>query len=369
MSKRVSKLHLAGVATALALMTAPAYAQGGGNSAANMARRDSCYTAVTGDTAKLSAKIAKATAGGATQQEANRQVMSAMDSTQRRAVMTCVRPNGTTGRTTGSSTGDVALNNNRARSQTRIPVSKEPVRDTVIAAPVEPPPPPPAPAPEPPPPPPPAPAPEAAVYTPPPAPMVVKRYGNWYIGFGGGAAIPLEESRRAYDEGVNFNVPIGWESENNVLGFRLNFGYSKFEGRTNFRCTGTSVPCSGSTVGTRLPNQDPQIWSGMADLTLRVPFLGTWGGPMTGLYLVGGGGYNKFSDWYDNFALTNPDVNGSSSSVNKEAVTAFAANAGGGLRVGLGIADIFVESRYVHAFTPGHNISYVPVLLGLSLRP
>jgi len=332
-----------------------------------MARRDSCYTAVTGDTAKLSAKIAKAAAAGATRQDASRAVMANMDSTQRRAVMMCVNPNGATGRTSGSSTGEVALNNNRARSQTRIPVSKEPARDTVITAPVEPPPPPP-PAPEPPPPPPPPPAPvETTTYAPPPAPMIVKHYGNFYFGFGAGATIPLEESRHAYNEGVNFNVPLGWESVDNVWGFRLNFGYSKFEGRTSFSCSGSSVPCNGSTIGARLPVQDPQIWSGMADLTLRVPFLRQGGNPMTGLYFVGGGGYNKFSDWFENFALTDPDP--TSSSNTKEAVTAFALNGGAGLRWGLGITDIFVESRYVHAFTPNHNISYVPVYLGLALRP
>src|SRR4249919_2553756 len=108
MSKRVTQLHLVGVATALALMAAPASGQGGGNSAASMARRDSCYTAVTGDTAKLSAKIAKAAAAGATRQDASRAVMANMDSTQRRAVMMCVNPNGAAARTSGSSTGEVA---------------------------------------------------------------------------------------------------------------------------------------------------------------------------------------------------------------------------------------------------------------------
>ena len=367
MSKRVTHAHLAGLVTALALMSSPATAQDRAPNAAMMARRDSCYTAVTGDTAKLSARIAKATASGSTAREANQSVMAALDSTQRRAVMTCSRNGATMGRTTGTSGGDVNLS--RARSQKRIPVSKEvgegPVRDTAVVAVAPPPAPAPAPAPAP------TPAPvvvDTATYTPAPVPVVVKHYGNWYIGFGAGTAVPTEEARQAYDAGPNFNVPIGWESPESVLGFRVNLGYSKFEGRTTFRSTGTTAPGAGSSSTARLALQSPQIYSGMADLTLRLPFLGTYGGPMTGLYLVGGAGFNKFTDWYDNFARTNPEMTVGNNTATKEAYTTWAANGGGGLRLGFGMADVFAEARYVSAFTPNHRTSYVPVLLGLALR-
>lgn len=364
MSKRVTQLHLAGVATALALLTAPAFAQqGGANNAAMMARRDSCYTAVTGDTAKLSAKIQRATASGSSMQDANRSVMASMDSTQRRAVMTCARGTAAAPRTPATSTGDVSLNN-RARSQQRIPVTKEvgtgPVRDTTVAV-VPEPTPAPTPAPEPPPMPAPAPV-ETTTYTPAPAPMVVKHYGNWYIGFGGGTAVPMEELRPAYDPGANFNIPIGWQSPESVLGFRVNLGYSKFEARTAFRSNSTT------TTGAQLALQDPQIWSGMADLTLRLPFLGSWGGPMNGVYLVGGGGFNKFSDYFENLARTNPELNAGNDFSTKEAVTRFAANAGGGFSIGLGMADVFAEARYVRAFTPNHGTSYVPINIGLAFH-
>jgi len=192
---------------------------------------------------------------------------------------------------------------------------------------------------------------------------VLKRIGNWYIGFGAGAAIPINDADDSYTEGAHFNVPIGWESPNHLLGFRANFGYSKFEARSSFK-SGTAIP-----IGARLALQDPQIWSGMADATLRLPFLGTWGGPLNGFYILGGIGYNKFSDWYDNFARTNPEMTVGNSTATQEAYTAFAANGGGGIRVGLGIADVFAEARYVNAWTPNHSTSYVPVMLGVALRP
>jgi type IV secretory pathway VirB2 component (pilin) len=378
MSKRVTHVHLAGAATALALMSFPASAQqSGGNSAASSARRDSCYTSVTGDTAKYSAMVAKLTAGGKSLQEANREAMAKVDSTKRRAIMACVRSSATA----KSSGGEVNLK--RANSEERIPVTKE---VAVIAPPPEPPPPPP-PAPEPPPPPPPPPAPEPK-YTPVPAPMIVKHYGNWYVGLGAGGSIPVSHFDQAYDAGFAMQLPIGWESQNSIVGGRLNFGYQRFQGRSTFRSTGTIVPLgtnnsvttivNGQTVVIvpRLALEDSRIWSGMADLTLRIPWTGQWGGPMNGLYLVGGGGFNTFVDWSTSIARTNPDLivgngnlvdNNFDLSANKTE-TRFAANAGGGFSVGLGIADVFAESRYVWAFTPNNHLGYVPIILGVALR-
>jgi hypothetical protein len=366
MSKRVLQVNLGGAMLALAVMTLPALAQqGGAPSEAQMARRDSCYTAVTGDTAKLSAKIAAATASGSTMQEANRTVMAGLDSTKRRAVMTCARP----ARTTGSSGGNVDLGTNRARSQTRIPVSKEvgtgPVRDTVVAATPEPTPPAPTPEPAP------TPAPvvaETTTYTPAPAPVVIKRIGNFYIGFGAGRAWPTEEIRQGFKDGVNLNVPIGWESETNPLGFRVNLGYTQFEGRHGFLSTGTAVPGAGSMTTALLPTRDVVIYSAMADLTLRVPFLGTWGGPMTGLYLVGGGGLNHFKNFSESLARTNPELTSGGVYSNEESLSRYGWNAGAGARFGLRMADIFVESRYVRTYMPSNSISHVPVTLGLALH-
>ncbi len=360
MGKRVTHAHLAGVVTALALVSSPATAQSGG-SAAMAARRDSCYTAITGDTAKLSAKIAKATAAGSTMQEASRSAMAGVDSTKRRAIMACSR---STAAKTGTSGGEVAVAR-RAASETRIPVQKEigagPARDTVIAAP-EPPPPPPAPEPPPPPP----PAPDTNTYTPPP-PMVVKHYGNFYVGFNAGAAIPTGFLNDNYNTGVNFNLPIGWETVHSIVGARLNFGYSKFQTHDTFNPRAVLTP-SGVIVTSLPALDDIQIWSGMADVTVRLPFLGQWGGPMNGMYLLGGGGFNTFRDWSSNIARTNPELLFGNTTFDNESVTKGALNAGGGFSWGLGVADIFAEGRYVWAYTPNHTSGYVPVTIGVALR-
>jgi hypothetical protein len=218
--------------------------------------------------------------------------------------------------------------------------------------------------------------------------MIVKHYGNWYVGLGAGGSIPVSHFDQAYDAGFAMQLPIGWESPNSIVGGRLNFGYQRFQGRSTFRSTGTIVPLgtnnsvttivNGQTVVIvpRLALEDSRIWSGMADLTLRIPWTGQWGGPMNGLYLVGGGGFNTFVDWSTSIARTNPEVivgNGNIVDSNLDLVTnktetRFAANAGGGFSVGLGIADVFAESRYVWAFTPNNHLGYVPIILGVALR-
>lgn len=356
MSTRVSNVRLAGVAMALAIVAGTAGAQA--RTTRVSTRNAPCPSAYKDSTMRTT--TAPATTGSM-----SNPTYSSTDTTVRVADTSktryahCRRTKSTT-RTAG---GEVGLT--RARSQERIPVSKEPgvgpVRDTmpapVAVAPdtATPPPPPP-------------PLVETPAYVPPAPAMVVKHYGNWYIGFGAGTAVPTEELRQAYNSGVSMHVPIGWESESSPLGVRLNLGYSKFEGRTTFRSTGTTTPGAGSSSTAMLPLDAIQLWSALADLTLRLPVFGnSLGGPMNGLYAVAGGGFNQFRDFAFNLQRTNPELV-TADNRNKEAITSWALNAGGGISVGLGMADVFVESRYVTAFTPNHRTSYVPVVLGLALR-
>ncbi|HEX9485386.1 MAG TPA: hypothetical protein VF929_12425 [Gemmatimonadaceae bacterium] len=359
MSTRVSNVRLAGVAMALMVVASTAGAQATTRVSTRNAPCPSAYKDST-----MRTTTAPATTGSMsnpTYSSTDTTVRVTSDTAKARFAH-CRRARNTT-RTAG---GEVGLT--RARSQERIPVSKEvgagPVRDTmpapVAAAPdtaTPPPPPPPPPA-----------RVDTSTYVPPAPAMVVKHYGNWYIGFGAGTAIPTEELRQAYNSGVSMHVPIGWESESSLLGARLNLGYSKFEGRTTFRSTGTTTPGTGSSSSATLPLDAIQLWSALADLTLRLPVFGnSLGGPMNGLYAVAGGGLNEFRDFSFNLQRTNPELV-TPDNMDKEAITRWALNAGGGLSVGLGMADVFVESRYVTAFTPNHRTSYVPVVLGLAFR-
>jgi hypothetical protein len=284
-----------------------------------------------------------------------------------------VKKSTTAKRTTKTTSGgDVGLTTSaqRTSSSVRIPVSKEMAVTPEPAPVVE------APAPAPVPvvvdsaPPPvvetPAPAPEPL-----PEPMPVKHYGNgFYIGLGAGEGIPVQTLRDGYDPGLSVSVPIGWDSQTGPFGIRGNFGYTRLDSRKTFRNTGATTGVGfGSSGSAFVASSDPQIWSALADLKLRFPFSGHYDGARSGLYVVGGGGVNYFRNYNTTFALTNPEFNnGTSVTATSESMTRMALNAGGGLTWGLGMTEVFLESRYVTTFTEGRRASYVPVILGLTFR-
>ena len=194
--------------------------------------------------------------------------------------------------------------------------------------------------------------------------LQMRRFGNFYVGIGAGAGIPIQGIRNAYDPGVMVDVPIGWDAPLNPLGFRVDLGYTRFNARNTFRDVGTSNTAVLATA-------DPQVWSAIANLKLRLPFLGRFGGGATsGLYVVGGGGVNYFRNYATTFARTNPefDPNGTQDFTSTSSSTRAALDAGGGISWGLGMSELFVESRYVTAFTPSKRASYVPIILGVTLR-
>jgi len=201
--------------------------------------------------------------------------------------------------------------------------------------------------------------------------MPVKHYGNgFYIGLGAGAGIPTEAIREAYDPGLAVQVPIGWDAPTGPLGIRANLGYTRLDPRKTFRSTGSTTGIGfGSSGSAFVANNNAQIWSALADLKLRFPFNGRYEGATTGLYAVAGGGVNYFHDYNTTFALTNPEFNnGSTVTSTKSSLTRGALNAGGGLSLGFGMTEVFLESRYVTTFTEGRRASYVPIVLGLTFR-
>jgi hypothetical protein len=247
----------------------------------------------------------------------------------------------------------------RAKSSTRIPLSKEPVapdsvrRDSTPTAAA-------APAPEP------TPAPvayrsDSTYYAPAPSPTVRRwRYGNgFYVGVGGGAGIPTGAIRNAYDTGIGVQVPIGWDAAYSPVGFRLNLGYTRLGARSSFR--------NGLVSPAFLPEQDPQIWSALADAKLRIPFARNFFGASSGLYAIAGGGVNHFRHYNTTFALTNPEfTNNPIPTIQSESMTRLALNAGGGVSWAFRVTEVFLESRYVTTFMPNERASYVPIILGVN---
>jgi opacity protein-like surface antigen len=199
-------------------------------------------------------------------------------------------------------------------------------------------------------------------------PVVVHHYGNgFYLGIGGGATMPTGGIRDAYDRGYNVSVPFGWDQQTGPFGLRFDVTYDQMHARSTFRSS-DDLP-----TAVALTTVNPQIWSGMADLKLRLPF-GSFTSTRTGLYVLGGVGAHYLRNYSQTFAITNPSTNINDTGLQTASLNdngslwRFGANAGGGINFGIGNANLFVESRYVRIFTSSERTNYVPIILGVSLR-
>jgi hypothetical protein len=194
-----------------------------------------------------------------------------------------------------------------------------------------------------------------------------------YVGIGAGAALPVQAIRDAYNPGFAVDVPIGWDAPSGPLGFRVNLGYTQFGTRTTFRNTGLTTG-TGSFGVASVTTTKPQLWSALANAKLRVPVLrNVLGGWFGGLYAVAGGGVNYFRNYSRTFAITNPELDTENSGTavivsTSSSLTRGALDAGGGLSWGIGSSEVFLESRYVTAFTRNERTSYVPIILGIAMR-
>jgi hypothetical protein len=177
----------------------------------------------------------------------------------------------------------------------------------------------------------------------------MRTHGGWYLGLGAGPTVPTGTINDFYKTGFGVTVPIGWQGSG-PLGFRIDLGYSRLNGRT-----------PGST-GLSFQPDDPSIWSGTANLTLDVI---RWGEARRGaLYLVGGGGVFRFTDFFSGDRSDN-DVQ---SAFQGKPTTKGGITGGAGLAFPIGGASVFVESRYTNAYTEGDNTRWIPVVVGFKWR-
>jgi hypothetical protein len=176
------------------------------------------------------------------------------------------------------------------------------------------------------------------------------RRGGWYLGLGGGPNIPTGTVNDFYKTGFNVTVPIGYQPLSSPLGFRVDLGYSRLNGRE-----------PGAT-GLSAQLDDPNIWSATANLTLDVIRFGE--SRRGALYLVGGGGVYRFTDFFN----TDRSDNDPESAFEGSPVTKGGVTGGAGLAFPIGGASLFVESRYTNAFTQGENTRWVPVVVGFKWR-
>ncbi|MDF2771567.1 MAG: hypothetical protein K0S86_1061 [Geminicoccaceae bacterium] len=174
------------------------------------------------------------------------------------------------------------------------------------------------------------------------------RRGSWYLGLGGGPNVPVGVVEDVYKTGFNVTVPIGWQPQQSAFGIRFDLSYSRLNGRDD--------------LGAAVQPDDPNIWSATANATLD---LFRFGDSQRGaLYLVGGGGVFRFTDFFN----TDRSDNEPESAFEGDPVTKAGLTGGAGLAFPIGGASLFVESRYTNAFTDGENTRWVPVVIGLKWR-
>jgi opacity protein-like surface antigen len=153
-----------------------------------------------------------------------------------------------------------------------------------------------------------------------------------YFQLAAGPSIPQGAFNDVFQRGYDVTGSIGYHPITSPLGVRFDVAYDKFNARSNIL---------GIT-------NDPTAWSGLGELTLRVPAM--WA---VSPYLIGGGGVTRFS----NFGTT---------ASGEDSMTKGQWNAGAGIGFGLGNVKLFLESRYMRVMTPDEPTTFVPVVLGIS---
>jgi len=181
----------------------------------------------------------------------------------------------------------------------------------------------------------------------------MRKHGGWYFGVGGGVSIPTGSMTNAgpnsggYSTGWNVMVPIGYDFNKSILGFRLDGTYDQLHGN-NFN---------------NLEGQNLHAWSVNLDMRLRAPL----GRSFSRFYLLGGATYGGLGGWFTDFTDPNNPQNKAGSSSN------WGWNAGAGLNFNWGfMVGLFLESRYMwlnqQAETgfPFTHAAWVPITLGFT---
>jgi hypothetical protein len=189
------------------------------------------------------------------------------------------------------------------------------------------------------------------------------RLPKGYFGLGGGVAVPMNNWRNATKDGWNLQAQAGWFPANGTIGIRADVNWARFSNReTDCRLC-----------------PDPKLLAGSADLVARFP-LDQRSKLNPVIYILGGGGIDKFSDFL-------PYRNGDGKIVtagtetflaypNATTPLATAANrgtkdlffhyeAGAGADITFGGLHTFVETKYTTINTINGNSHYWPIVVGL----
>ena len=185
-------------------------------------------------------------------------------------------------------------------------------------------------------------------------PEVLRQIGGFYIGLAAGSSLPAANFNDSDKPGWRIEVPVGIDPINSPLGVRFNFGYSRYEPHSYAR--------------TFLENAALMNFDG--DLKWRLVKLQPYNKRVQ-VYGIGGVSYNRYKNIVENNGgqLSVGDVlatNGQFTTVDNAWHSGWGWNAGGGLELGWGVTNLFIESRYSRFNAERSTIGHVPLVIGLS---
>jgi len=175
----------------------------------------------------------------------------------------------------------------------------------------------------------------------------MRQIGGFYWGLAAGIAEPTQNVDVAHNTGFNVDVPFGVDPIGSPLGLRFDVGYTSLANRSDFFGANTSGR--------------PQIWSGSADLKLRLPVVQRFI-HRASLYALGGATYYR----YKNLTLVPQGGTAAQAVTSTDWGNKLGWNAGGGLSFGWGRTNLFVESRYMTFSHEGLKGGHVPIVLGFT---
>jgi len=187
-------------------------------------------------------------------------------------------------------------------------------------------------------------------------PEMMRQIGGFYVGVAAGSSLPAANFNDASHPGWRVEVPFGIDPIGSPLGLRFNLGYSKYQPHTYAKqwLDNSTIMNADADLKVRLVKANP--------FSRRVQ-----------IYGIGGASYNRFKNVLENNRgqLSIGDVLATNGNFNAATVdtdwhNGWGWNAGGGMELGWGITNLFIESRYARFKGENSNISHVPLVIGLS---
>jgi len=190
---------------------------------------------------------------------------------------------------------------------------------------------------------------------------VIPQIGGFYLGIAGGASIPAANFNDSDHPGWRVEVPFCIDPLGSPLGLRFTLGYSQYEAHSYVK----------NVIGLDNAKQ----MEAAADLKIRLVSVSPLAKRVQ-VYGLIGGTYNRYQNILEqNAGLYS--VGDGRQTANPAAVlvpnggdtdwhNGWGYNVVGGVEIGHGRTNVFVESRYERFKGEQSNIPHVPVMIGLT---